>query len=166
VLCRMTNRRRRAAITVEAAVVLPVVIMLLFGLIVGGLGVFRYQQVAAQAREAARWASVRGSDWRRATGKASPTKQQIFDQVVVPLAAGMDPRYLSIEVQWIRQASATTLDWDSASKAPKSIDLTQRVNNRYITNHIRVTVTYEWTPEVFLSGSLKLQSICEIPMSF
>ena len=163
---RASNHRRRAALTVEAAVVLPAVIMLLIGLMVGGMGVFRFQQVAAQAREAARWASVRGSDWSQETGKTSPTKQQIYDEVVVPLAAGMDPRYLSIDVQWIRQANSAAVDWDIASKAPKSIDLVQRVNNRYITNRIRVTVTYEWSPEVFLSGSIKLRSICEIPMSF
>ena len=42
-------RRRRAATTVEAAFVYPVMFFLLFGLIVGGLGVFRYQTVACQA---------------------------------------------------------------------------------------------------------------------
>jgi Flp pilus assembly protein TadG len=151
---------------VEAAVVLPVAILLLIALFVGGMGVFRFQQVAAQAREAARWASVRGSAWHQETGKPSPTKQQIYDQVILPLAAGMDTRHLAIDVQWIRQGSAAPVDWDSCSKAPRSLDPIAKVNKRYVTNHVRVTVTYDWTPAIFLTGSFRLQSTSQIPMSF
>ena len=40
----MTRRyRRRGAVAVEAAVVYPVLFLLLLGVIVGGMGVFRYQ---------------------------------------------------------------------------------------------------------------------------
>jgi hypothetical protein len=60
----MTRRRQlgaRAAVTaVECAIVLPVTFFLLFALVVGGMGVFRYQEVATLAREGARYASTHG----------------------------------------------------------------------------------------------------------
>ena len=68
---------------------LPVYLLLLLSLIVGGLGVFHYQQTACLAQEAARWASVRGSDYQKDTNQPSPTTQQILQQVT-PLAVGMD----------------------------------------------------------------------------
>jgi Flp pilus assembly protein TadG len=50
--------RRPGAVLVETAVVLPVVLLLLLGLLVGGMGVVRYQEVAHLAREGARYAST------------------------------------------------------------------------------------------------------------
>src|SRR5207248_6751306 len=88
---RCQTLRRRGAVTVETAIVLPVLCLLVFGLIVGGMGVSRYQLVAFLSREAARYAAVRGADWQRETGQASPTQQQITDTVVAPLAVSMDP---------------------------------------------------------------------------
>ena len=43
--------RRHGTHALECAVVFPVVFLLLFGLLIGALGVFRYQQVASLARE-------------------------------------------------------------------------------------------------------------------
>jgi hypothetical protein len=147
---------------VEAAVVLPVVLFLLLGLIVGGMGVFRYQQVACQAREAARWASVRGARWQQATGQTSPTKQHILQQAVVPFSAGMNTSSISIQVYWIDEVSGKVVDWDTSSKAP----VTLTASNQAVNAHIRVTVSYQWTPLAFQGVAKTLQSTCEIPMSF
>jgi Flp pilus assembly protein TadG len=160
--CQTRHLRRRAAMAVEAAVVYPVVVIVFLGLIVGGIGVFRYQQVACQAREAARWASVRGGNWSRETNQTSPTKQQILQQAVLPLAAGMDPSKITIQVQWINQATGAAVDWDSAGKDVGSMTAGQD----YVTNTIRVTITYQWSPNLFLVGAINLTSTCEIPMSF
>lgn len=160
-ICR-SIRCRRAAMTVEAAIVLPVMLFLLLALIIGGMGVFRYQQVACQAREAARWASVRGNRWHAATRQTSPTQQQILQNAVLPFAAGMDTAQISIQVQWINEVSGAVVPWDQSSKAPRSLT----ANNQGVTNRIRVTVTYQWSPGVLLSGSLNLSSTCEMPMSF
>ena len=55
-LCRNPPMmRRRAALAVETAIVLPVMVFLLLMLIVGGIGVFRYQQVACLARDEESW---------------------------------------------------------------------------------------------------------------
>ena len=44
--------RRRGTTTVEFAITCPIVFFLVFATIIGGLGVFRYQQVAALAARA------------------------------------------------------------------------------------------------------------------
>ena len=67
-LRRANSQKRRGATLVEAAIVYSVLFQLLIGMIVGGLGVFRYQQVASLAREGARYASVRGTQYATNTG--------------------------------------------------------------------------------------------------
>src|SRR5437764_13265984 len=114
---RCQNLRRRGAVTVETAIVLPVLCLLVFGLIVGGMGVFRYQLVAFLSREAARYAAVRGADWQRDTGQASPTQRQITD-TVAPMAVSMDPAGLTVRVQWVNGVTGDVADWDASGKAP------------------------------------------------
>jgi Flp pilus assembly protein TadG len=153
-------RRRRGAHAVEAAIVLPVMLVLLLGLVVGGMGVFRYQQVACLAQEAARWTCVRGGDYQKDTDAASPTQNQVLQQAVLPLAVGMDPSQLALKAQWIDQGTNTTLDWDSAPKDVKSLNGA----GEYVTNTLRITITYTWSPGLFL-GPVTLTSVCEVPMS-
>ena len=123
---------------------------------------FRYEQVACQAREAARWASVRGGNWQQATGKSSPTQDEILQQAVLPLAAGMDPAKINIRVQWIDQSTGTAVDWDGAPKDVRS----PTAGGGYVTNTVRVTVSYEYAPQFFITGSITVTSTSEIPMSF
>ena len=72
-LIQPVRQRRSATTIVECALVFPALMIFLFGLIIGGLGVFRYQEVASLAREGARYASVRGTDYSSATGKPAAT---------------------------------------------------------------------------------------------
>src|SRR3954454_1474362 len=108
--------RRTGATAVETAVVLLVLFVLVFGILVGGVGVFRHQQVAGLAREGARWASVRGGQYYKETGQAPPTKQQIADAAVRPLAVGMDPAAVAVQVEWVDKGTNTATDWDAAPK--------------------------------------------------
>jgi Flp pilus assembly protein TadG len=159
----MTDRgqsRRGGAATVEAAVVLPVLFLVVFGLIAGGVGVFRYQQVAYLARESARWASVRGGNYQRDTNLDSPTRQQIVDNAVTPYAVGMDPAALDVQVQLVNQGTGTTTDWDASAKDVRSLTPA----GDYVNNSVRVTVSYEWVPGFFW-GPQTLQSVCVMPMS-
>jgi Flp pilus assembly protein TadG len=153
---------RRAAIAVEAAVVYPVVVFLFLGMVLGGVNVFRYQQVACQAREAARWASVRGLNWAQQTNQTSPTKQQILQQAVLPLAAGMNSSNLSIQVWWVNQSTGTVVDWDSSVKDVQSMN----ASGAPVTNTVRVTITYQCSPSMLLMGPITVTSTSEIPMSF
>ncbi|WP_020474685.1 TadE/TadG family type IV pilus assembly protein [Zavarzinella formosa] len=152
---------RTAAITVEGAIVIPVFLLLLLVIVVGGTGIFQYEQVACQSREAARWASVRGGDYQRETSLASPTANDILQQVVLPLAANMDPSHLTLTVEWVNGATGAATSWDSSSKAVKSTT----VSGDYVTNKVRVTVQCLWTPAVMF-GPLTFKSVCEFPMSF
>jgi hypothetical protein len=54
----MPRRNRRGQTMTEAALVMPLFIMLLFGIIVLGIGVFYQQQLTNAAREAARFAAI------------------------------------------------------------------------------------------------------------
>ena len=80
----------------------------------------------------------------------------------LPMAVGMDPAALNIQVVWIGQVSGAVLDWDSASKHALSVN----TSNQGVANRVRVTVTYAWTPELFLVGPLNLKSTCEMPMAY
>jgi Flp pilus assembly protein TadG len=157
---RSQSRRRPAAQAVEAAIVFPVLLLLLIALIVGGMGVFHYQQAACLAQEAARWASVRGGDYQKDTDQASPTRDQIFQQAVLPLAVSLDPSQLSLQVQWVNQATGAVQDWDGSPKDVKSLT----AQGEYVTNSVRATVTWTWSPGVLI-GPVTITSVCEAPMA-
>jgi predicted transporter len=68
--------RRRGIIMAEAGVAYSVTILLVLGTMIVGLGVFRYQEVAFQARQAARWASVQAG---------TPTPAQVLAGGITPI---------------------------------------------------------------------------------
>lgn len=131
--------RRRGTHVVECAVVFPVLFLLLLGLLVGGLGVFRYQEVASLAREGARYASVRGSKYQQVTGKPAATAPDVYNNAISPRAVILDPANLSYNVTWNpdnKQGSTVT-----------------------------VQVTYLWVPEAYLGG-ITLSSTSTMPVSY
>ena len=71
----------------EAGVVYSTAILLTMGTIAAGLGVFRYQEVAYQARQAARWASLQSS---------TPTAQAVKSGAMTLIA--LDPTALTVSV--------------------------------------------------------------------
>jgi Flp pilus assembly protein TadG len=148
-MLRRPSRERRGATVVELAVVAPILMLLLLGLIIGGLGVFRYHQVASLAREAARHASVRGIDYERETGRPAATEASIRQDVVQGNAAGLDPALL-----------VCTVTWDK-SNAPKAAN----PDGTVVTNVVTVKVTYTWLSEAYFGG-ITLTSTSKVPMSF
>jgi Flp pilus assembly protein TadG len=123
---RIQNPSRSGVTIVESAIVLPVFFLLIIGMIVGGLGVFRYQEVASLAREASRWASVRGSTYSQTTGNTAATAKDVYDGAIVPNVVALDKSKLTYAVTWApdnRQGSQVT-----------------------------VRITYRWVPEAFLGG--------------
>jgi Flp pilus assembly protein TadG len=148
-MTRQHISRRPAATVVELAVVAPILILILFGLIIGGLGVFRYHQIACLAREAARHACVHGLDYQRETGQPAATQDSIKQDVVLANAAGLTPSRLTCTVTWDK------------SNIPQEMlpDKTVR------TNIVTVTVSYDWIPEG-LFGRVTLSSTSKMPMSY
>jgi hypothetical protein len=58
--------------------------------------------------------------------------------------------------------AGTVTPWDSASKMTTS----QTVTGAPVANHVRVTVTYQWMPELFLAGPLTFKSVSEVPQTY
>lgn len=116
------TKHRRGVSIVEMAIIGPVFVFLLIGMVVGGLGVFRYQQVAALTYESARWASVHGSNYSRVTGKPRADSESLLTDVIYPRASGLDVSKLTCELVWSESNSFAT-----------------------------VTIRYQWTPEALWS---------------
>lgn len=148
------RRGRRGAALLEAAFVLPVLFLMLAGLFVFGLGAFQAQQVATLAREGARWASVRGTQYQLATGAAAASPASVYAQAIQPKAVGMDLSKLTYSVTW-----------DSPSKNPtyrSGTDLT-----KYLTNYVTVTVSYSWTPAAYFAATPRtFTSTSRMPLTY
>src|SRR5690349_20363005 len=97
---QIKNQRRRGATTVEFAICCPIVFFLTFAIIVGSLGVFRYQQTAELAREVSRWASVHGGLYAEETGNAAATPADVNNNAIQPAAATLNLSRLTYQVTW------------------------------------------------------------------
>lgn len=150
---------RRGAAMVELAIVLPLVLLLLFGLIIGSLGIFNYQQVATLAREGARYASVRGGQYARENSLAAANRDSIYNEAILPLTAGLDVNALSF--------TAADVVWDDHPTAPNKMPvyLANPATNTWRRNHVRVTVRYAWSPLMFF-GPVTLQSTSVMPITY
>lgn len=125
--CRSSYCRRGVTV-VEVAMTAPVAMLAVIGLMVGGLGTFRYQQVAALAREGASYASLHGPYYAKRTGQPMATANDVLNTAILPIAMGLDSTALHC-------------------------DLTYDVNS----NTATVTLSYDWLPEGLLPAA-KLSS--------
>ena len=122
-MVRKCTTVRTGSSTVEFAMVGTALALLLFGLLIVGMGVFRFQQVASLAREGSRWVCVRGPQYQKETGASAPTSSDVKTAI-----SGMFFAMDSTDV-------TVTLTWNS--------------NNTIAT----VQVTYQWVPEALLGGT-------------
>lgn len=132
---------RRGTSVVEAAIVFPVTLLLLVGSLSLGLGVFRYQQVQALAREGARYASVHGPQYASDTGNSYATSQTVLTHVET-LAAGLQANKLTCTLTWSPTPPTTT------TPALASVQL-----------------TYNWVPEAYFQ-SFNLTSTSVMPVTY
>lgn len=150
-----TPTRRPGTTIVECAIVYPLVFLLVLGLLVGGLGIFRYQEVAYLAREAARHACVRGAEYQMEVVARDPSARAVTAEGIRDYVRGrcklLNPNDVQVTVTWQDQNSAYSV----ASSSGQA-----RVST------VTVTVSYPWIPEVFLTGPITLSSTCVIPMSY
>ena len=148
------QQRRSGATVVECAVVYPAVFMLVVGLVVGAVGVFRYSQLASLSREAARYASVHGAQYAKEMNVTAPLPADIYNNVVLPMAVGFDTTQLNYSITY------------NTSNAPYHTTLDANNDVVPIQNTVTVTLTYNWVPEAFLGGSITLTSTSVMPMSY
>src|SRR5262245_34270227 len=94
------QRARRGATVIESAFVYPVLLFLMIALIVGSMGVFRYQEVAFLAREGARYGSTHGaqyrSDAKQAVGTDTDWATDIKTNAINNKITNLDPSKLTI----------------------------------------------------------------------
>jgi hypothetical protein len=57
--------KRSGSHAVECAIIFPIVLFFIVSIIVGGMGIFRYQQVCYLAREGARYAAVHAGQYQQ-----------------------------------------------------------------------------------------------------
>jgi len=131
--------RRRGAASVEFAIVSSTVLLLLIGLIVGALGVFRYQAVARLAREGARYAAVHGTYYSQTTGRPAATATDVYQNAILPAAVALTPARLSADVTW------------SPDNRPGG--------------KVTVTVRYQWVSEAYF-GTMTLSSTATMPVTY
>lgn len=115
-------RQRTGAVTVEMALILPLLILVTIGLCVAQLGAFRYHQIAALAHESARWASVHGKEYVKQTNQHIANSNDIFENVIKPRAVGLNLSKLKHELVWEEDG-----------------------------NVVHVSISFEWTPEAFFT---------------
>jgi hypothetical protein len=140
----------RGATLAEAVFAYSVVFMLTLGLIIVALGIYTYQQVAALAREGARWASVHGGVYHVETGKPMATPTTVWTTAIKPMAAGLDPNQFT---------PLPAVSWDNPNEMPTYTDTNRVVQE----NKVTVTVTYRWQPALYLSPvTLKSTSVMNV----
>jgi Flp pilus assembly protein TadG len=147
----LTLALRRGATLVEFAIVAPVLFLLLFGLLIGGGGVFRYQQVAYLAREASRFASLHGAAYHAETGNPAATQADIT-QFCAQKATGLDLSKLTC-----------TVTWNTSNAQFHTVVVNG--NTVQVANTVTVTVSYTWIPEAYV-GQKTLSSTSVAVMSF
>ena len=118
---------------VEFAIVGPLTLLLLIGLMVGGVGVFRKHQVASLSAGGARWAAVHGPRYQKRT-KTTVKADDVYKTAIRPLAIGMKEGDLKYSIQW--DASNTV---------------------------VTVTVSYSWLPQAFFeAGTLSSTAVMPV----
>ncbi len=154
-IVRTRRIRRRGAVMLEASIIMSVTFMLILGLVIFGLGTFRYQQLASIAREGSRYASVHGASYASDTGQSKCTASGVYTAAMLPMAVGLDTSQLTY-----------TVTWDDASQSP--VYQYSVATNSYYINYVTVTVNYSWQVESFPGFSARtitLTSSSRVPMA-
>ncbi len=148
---RFVHSRRSGFAATESVLVLPILLSIIFSTVIGGYGIFRYQQIAMLAREGARYASVHGGLYQQETGNAAATASDVYNNAIAPMATNLDMTQLSYTVTW------------------NSNNMPYHISSDYETptcNTVTVTVSYNWIPELYLVGPITLSSTSTMPMSY
>lgn len=172
---RPVSRQRRAGVVIEAAIVLPIAFVLILGVIVGGSGVFRYQEVAHIARLTARYAAVHGGQYAQENATAinagtlpNVNETYLKQNIAAANAVALDPNKLTVSVTITTHSGS--YDWDDTTdtnnRMPYSTYTDSNNNPQNVTNTVQVTVSYQWMPAWFLAGPITLTSTSVLPMSY
>jgi len=182
----MVNRkklvRRHGTALVESAFALSATLILVIGLLVGALGVFRYQEMAYVARETARYASVHGMQFATNSNGGTAITQDNLITYAKGKCVALDTSRLTVTVTMtvfapgattssVNPPDTTTVNWDTTATnqnhSPYS-SWTRTPTGEVTTaaNLVTVTVSYPWVPEAFGIGPYNLTSTTVMAMSW
>jgi hypothetical protein len=179
------DNQRLGTTSVEAAFVMPVAFFLTLAIVVGGMGIFKYQEMAHIARETARFASVHGAQYAKQNAAAiqAGTLPPVDENYLVDYARArviaLDPNQLNVTVNMVvippgstSPDSAATVDWDnttdSQNRSPYSAWTNNNTNppsNVQVDNIVIVQVSCLWNPGL-LPMPVTLSSTAVIGMSY
>ncbi len=97
---RIQKSRRKAAVAVESAFILPILLTILLAIIVGAFAIFIYQQTASLAREGARYAAVHGAYYQQSQAAPPISDSAIYDNAIGPRMVSMDAANLTYSITW------------------------------------------------------------------
>ena len=184
-LHRARNDQRLGTTSVEAAFVMPVAFFLALAIVIGGMGIFKYQEMAHIARETARFASVHGAQYAKQNAAAiqAGTLPSVDENYLINYARSrtiaLDASQLNVSVNMVVIApgsnspnSTETVDWDntteSQNRSPYSAwtnTNTDPPSNVQVDNIVIVQVSYDWYPGL-LAGPITLTSTAVLGMSY
>jgi len=157
----LRRHRRTGSTLVESAFVYPVLFLIVAAIVTLGLTVFRYQQTAHAAGEAAGYASVHGVKYaqdpdvlRFDAAAATATEDSIYAKVVSPM------------VPWVDR-SGVTVSWNTSAAQARTAPGTDGAGQSVpvtVQNTVTVTVTYTWDTGWF--GSIPVSSTSVAVMQF
>ena len=167
---RTKIRKRSGAYAIEAAFVFPIVFFLLLMIVIGSLGIFRYQECAYLARMGTRFGSVRGDNyWYYQRNLRPPNSSP--GVVANPSGytdTGNNTTYLSYTPTSSTTGPGTYTNWcddiygnriysnlmllepayTSCRMDWPTVALNPNMPDNAPGSQIRVQVTYHWIPEV------------------
>jgi hypothetical protein len=178
--------RRAGATVVEAAIVLPIVFFVILALLIGGVGVFKYQEAAHIARQTARYASVHGNQYAQdnaaaiAAGTLPTVDKAYLTKYAQTNVITLDPSQLQVGVNLTMvtpgATAASTIEsvsWDTVLENGNHSPYSNWTNtqttpptNVQVDNMVTVTVTYPWSPNFFGIGTKYLTATAVVGMSY
>jgi Flp pilus assembly protein TadG len=93
------KQRRHGAAAVEAAIVLPVALFLIYVIFCGTVMILVTDEVAMASREGARFASVHGAQYASSTHRPAATADDIRNYVLAQ-GVSLDPSHMTVDVFW------------------------------------------------------------------
>jgi Flp pilus assembly protein TadG len=91
--------------SIESALVISLLLALLFGIIAFSHALYTYHFVANAAREATRWASVRGHDCKGLTGGCPAAASDVQTYVSNVSGMGLNPANITVNTTWLPSPS-------------------------------------------------------------
>ena len=168
------SRKRNGATMVEAAIVLPIFFMFIIGMVLVGQGIYYYNLTADLARQGTRYATVHGNDYYTDSG-TNMLVSDIYNNSIKPATVGLNTSNLSYSFKfgtyvtgsWVWTTISSASYW-SSSAPPTSSNPNSTPSGLSLTNAVKVTVTYTWSPFVYKVGTLNMTSTgtSVMPMSY